>query len=59
MPIWLRKFTFKKLKDHYQKSSTQNQEANIQKSVSAMKQAKTDNLVPKKQPTYTTKASKK
>jgi len=59
MPVWLRKFTYNKLKDHYQKSSTQNQEANIQKSIASMKQAKADNLIPIKQPTYTTKASKK
>lgn len=59
MPIWLRKFTFKKLRDHYQKTSTQNQEENIQKSIAAMKQAKADNIIPQKSPTYVTKASSK
>ena len=59
MPVWLRKFTYNKLKNHYQKSSTQNQEANIQKSIASMKQAKADNIIPQKPPTYVTKASSK
>ena len=59
MPIWLRKFTFKKLKDHYQKSNTSDQDTNIQKSVSAMKQAQKDNVTPIIPPTYVTKASSK
>mgnify|MGYP001564216218 CR=1 FL=1 len=45
MPIWLRKFTFHKLKEHYEK---QNEE---------VEKAKT--TAPKnKQPTFITKASK-
>ena len=59
MPIWLRKFTFKKLKNHYQKSNTQDQDMNIQKSVSTMKQAQKDNVTPIKSSTYVTKASSK
>jgi hypothetical protein len=59
MPIWLRKFTFRKLKKFYDKKNAATQEENIKKSISSMKQAQADNLVPKKQPTYTTKASKK
>jgi len=58
MPIWLRKFTYNKLKKYYTKKSETDQEDNIQKSISAMKQAKIDNIIPK-QPTYTTKVSKK
>ena len=59
MPIWLRNFTFNKLKDHYQKNNSQDQETNIQKSISTMKQAKTENIVPQRVPTYVTKASPK
>ena len=67
MPVWLRKFTFSQLKQHYEKQNGRDdQETNFQKSIAAMKQAKIDNIIPsqtknppKKQPTYTTKASKK
>ena len=59
MPIWLRNFTFNKLKDHYQKNNSQDQEDNIKKSISTMKQAKTENIVPQRVPTYVTKASSK
>lgn len=59
MPVWLRKFTYNKLKEYYERQHGANQEANVQKSIASMKQAKADNIVPKIQPTYTTKASKK
>ncbi len=59
MPIWLRNFTFNKLKDHYQKNNSQDQETNIQKSISTMKQAKTENIASQRVPTYVTKASSK
>jgi len=59
MPVWLRNFTFNKLKDHYQKNNSQDQETNIQKSISTMKQAKTESISPQRVPTYVTKASSK
>ena len=54
MPIWLRKFTFNKLKDHYNKSSTNEDswtQGNVKEEASKNKQIKV--------PTYVTKASKK
>ena len=58
MPIWLRRFTFNKLKEHYDK---QNEEAEKQQNMLSNK-GKGDisrpNRAPK-QPTYTAKAPKK
>jgi len=58
MPIWLRRFTFNKLKEHYDK---QKEEAEKQQNMLKNK-GKSDvarpNIAPK-QPTYTTKAPKK
>jgi hypothetical protein len=58
MPIWLRRFTFNKLKEHYDK---QNEEAEKQQNMLSNK-SKNDisrpNIAPK-QPTYTAKAPKK
>ena len=58
MPIWLRRFTFNKLKEHYDK---QNEEAEKQQNMLSNK-GKGDisrpNITPK-QPTYTAKAPKK
>lgn len=48
MPIWLRKFTFMKIKEHYEKENEQNKS-----------QAKPTELArPNIQPSYSTKASK-
>ena len=58
MPIWLRRFTFETLKEHYEK---QNEQVNKQQNMLNNK-GKGDisrpNITPK-QPTYTTKAPKK
>lgn len=54
MPIWLRKFTFNKLKDHYNKPSANEDswtQGNVKEEASKNKQIKV--------PTYVTKASKK
>jgi hypothetical protein len=63
MPIWLRKFTFNKLKSYYEKQSNAESEDNIQKSIAAMKSvgATKDKLSSTKisPPTYVTKALKK
>ena len=57
MPIWLRNFTFNKLKEHYQPKEDDDV---VEKSKQAMRTAQTDGTVPKVQvPTYVTKASKK
>jgi hypothetical protein len=63
MPIWLRRFTFNKLRLHYDKIENQSNEDNVQKSITAMKSvgAIKDRLPIGKvsTPTYVTKASKK
>jgi hypothetical protein len=63
MPLWLRKFTFNKLKSHYNATQNKENEDNVQKSIAAMKSVgsvKDKQLPPKVNvPTYVTKASKK
>lgn len=54
MPLWLRKFTYNKLKEHYTPKTTNEDtwvEGNTKKEASKNKQIKP--------PTYITKASKK
>ena len=55
MPIWLRNFTFKKIKQFYEDTGTNND--TVEKSIAAMKAAGTDQKV--NVPSYITKASKK
>jgi hypothetical protein len=57
MPIWLRKFTFHKLKTHYEEQSNQND--SVEESIKNMRNAGAS--APKKQavPDYVTKAVKK
>ena len=58
MPIWLRRFTFETLKEHYEK---QNEQVNKQQNMLSNK-GKGDISRPSiapKHPTYTTKAPKK
>ena len=56
MPIWLRKFTFNNLKEHYQPSDNDDV---VEKSKQAMKAAQSEGIAPKVNvPTYVTKASK-
>jgi hypothetical protein len=63
MPIWLRKFTFNKIKSYYDKINNQENQDNVQKSITAMKSAgATKNTTPTGKitpPTYVTKALKK
>jgi len=58
MPIWLRRFTFETLKEHYDK---QKEEQDAQQQL--LKNAKNKNVsrpnIAPKQPTYTSKAPKK
>jgi hypothetical protein len=57
MPIWLRRFTFNKIKEHYDK---QNEEAEKQQNMLKNKQNSQKELArPNITPTYTTKAPKK
>jgi hypothetical protein len=58
MPIWLRRFTFETLKEHYEK---QKEEADKQQNMlknTNNKELSRPNIAPK-QPTYTAKAPKK
>jgi hypothetical protein len=58
MPIWLRRFTFETLKEHYDKiAEEQNKAENLLQNKSN-KELSRPNIAPK-QPTYTTKAPKK
>jgi hypothetical protein len=59
MPLWLRKFTFEKLKEYYekQKEEAENQQ-NILKNRSGKEVLRPD-LAPSKPPTYVAKAPKK
>jgi len=54
MPIWLRQFTFNKIKDFYEKQNSQNQDKNMEKSIQTMKKANADKTITP--PTYVTKA---
>lgn len=54
MPIWLRRFTFSKLKEHYEKQAEENKKANQQISNKSPKIAKPDI-----KPSYVSKASTK
>ena len=58
MPIWLRRFTFETLKEHYDKiAEEQNKAENLLQNKNNKDLAR-PNIAPK-QPTYTTKAPKK
>ena len=59
MPIWLRRFTFETLKEHFEK---QNKEAEKQQNMlknNLSKDIARPNVAPSKSPTYVTKAPKK
>jgi hypothetical protein len=60
MPVWLRLFTFSKLRDHYEK---QKDEMDKQQSMLKNKSGKSDvarpNIATSPAPTYTAKAPKK
>jgi hypothetical protein len=57
MPIWLRKFTFNKIKEHFEKQNEENekQQNMLNNKQSARKEISRPNIAP----TYTTKAPKK
>jgi hypothetical protein len=53
MPIWLRRFTFQTLQDHYRKEAEE-----YEKAKQKAKGAQTLSRVPNKAPTYSAKARK-
>jgi hypothetical protein len=57
MPIWLRKFTFHKLQEHYEKKNNQSQEDAYQTSIKNLKATSSNKTI--NPPSYITKASKK
>lgn len=60
MPIWLRKFTFHKLKEWYDKENNSEQNDVVEQSIKNMKSAgATANSTKIQPPSYITKASKK
>jgi hypothetical protein len=58
MPIWLRRFTFETLKEHYDKIAEEQSKADNLLKNKNNKELSRPNIAPK-QPTYTTKAPKK
>jgi hypothetical protein len=57
MPIWLRKFTFNKIKEFYESQKpTKNEDSWVNNSEAKQEASKNKNI---KVPTYVTKASKK
>jgi len=59
MPIWLRRFTFEKIKEFYEKEREEaEKQQNLLKNTSS-KEISRPNVTPPKQPTYITKAPKK
>ena len=57
MPIWLRLFTYNKLKEYYQNQNKNEEEDIVQKSIQTMKSVQNNKTITP--PTYITKASKK
>ena len=59
MPVWLRLFTFNKLKEHYDKQKQEQEKLeNQMKNKGKTNEISNPNITPT-QPTYTTKAPKK
>jgi hypothetical protein len=60
MPIWLRRFTFENLREHYEKQKEEaDKQQNMLKNKSGGGDIARPNVAPKTQPTYTAKAPKK
>jgi hypothetical protein len=58
MPIWLRRFTFETLKEHYEKQKEEMDKQNNMLKNTTGKELSRPNIAPTK-PTYTSKAPKK
>jgi len=59
MPIWLRKFTFEKIKEFYEKEREEAEKQQNKLNNKSGKEISRPNIAPKQQPTYITKAPKK
>jgi hypothetical protein len=59
MPIWLRKFTFEKIKEYYDKQSEETEKQQKLLKNNSNKEISKPNIAPSKPPTYITKAPKK
>ena len=59
MPIWLRKFTFEKIKEFYEKEREENEKQTSMLKNKPNKEILRPNIAPKQSLTYTTKAPKK
>lgn len=59
MPVWLRKYTFNKIREYYEKKNNAQKEDTVQQSIKNMKAAGAVNNTKVQVPTYVTKASKK
>ena len=58
MPLWLRRFTFETLREHYEKQKEESDKQQNMLKNKGKSDAKGPNIAPK-QPTYTAKAPKK
>ena len=58
MPIWLRRFTYETLREHYEKQNEENKKLENSLNNKSSKDTPRPNIAPKK-PTYTAKAPKK
>jgi hypothetical protein len=59
MPVWLRTFTFNKLKEYYEKQNEENEKVNNQLQNKANKNIAKPNINQTPPPTYKVKAPKK
>lgn len=59
MPIWLRRFTFETLKEHYDKQREEIEKQQNMLKNKSNKDISRPNITPPKIPTYTAKAPKK
>ena len=59
MPVWLRLFTFNKLKEYYEKQNEENEKVNTQLQNKSNKNIAKPNIKQPPNPTYKVKAPKK
>ena len=59
MPLWLRRFTFEKIKEYYDKEREAAEKQQGTLSNNNPKELARPGVMPKQQPTYSTKAIKK
>jgi hypothetical protein len=58
MPLWLRRFTYETLREHYEKQKAEDEKQTNMLKNKSNKDVSRPNIAPK-QPTYTAKAPKK